>query len=456
MDKKVTIEQVMTSRRNFLQMAALTAAGLGLGLTPDMAWAGMDGPWSERPKSKAESINFVVWNFGKVYEKISDQFEKDWGVKIDRIIEPNVEPQVAKLTSMYAAGDTIDTFVAQLQNIGSYIDQGIAAPLNGLPGVEKYVEDFTPLCRDIGIRDGKIWGLPYLSIVWNFIYNDELLTKAGFAGKPFNSWEELVDQCLKAKKDGIAKYPLLWVAGPGFDTLPGTWFSQVANRGGRIFSTDFKPELGPGSIARETLRWWQETFTKHDIADPDSLNLKFMPATKVFNTGKHLYLGTLHNYYINIVNNPNLSPIAGKGRIHGHPGDGKSIAVTWYYMLSGATENREWACKLLQYLAGRTKDGEYVQAVNLAKEYMLMPGYKSVLKNREIRDVWSKRVDVDKMLDIFDRGVNYADVVPAIYEPWYPSWNDMMNVELTACLRNQISADVACDNMIANVKKAKY
>ncbi len=97
-----------------------------------------------------------------------------------------------------------------------------------------------------------------------------------------------------------------------------------------------------------------------------------------------------------------------------------------------------------------------MQAVNLAKEYMLMPGYKSVLKNREIRDVWSKRVDVDKMLDIFDRGVNYADVVPAIYEPWYPSWNDMMNVELTACLRNQISADVACDNMIANVKKAKY
>ena len=56
MDKKVTIEQVMTSRRNFLQMAALTAAGLGLGLTPDMAWAGMDGPWSERPKSKAEQI----------------------------------------------------------------------------------------------------------------------------------------------------------------------------------------------------------------------------------------------------------------------------------------------------------------------------------------------------------------------------------------------------------------
>jgi len=124
-------------------------------------------------------------------------------------------------------------------------------------------------------------------------------------------------------------------------------------------------------------------------------------------------------------------------------------------MISSATKNREWAWKLLQYLAGRTKDGEYAQAKNLAKEYMLAPGYKSVMASPEIREVWSKRVDVDKMLDIFNRAVNYADVVPAIYEPWYPRWNDMMNVELTACLRGELSADVACDNMIANVKKAK-
>jgi multiple sugar transport system substrate-binding protein len=331
----------------------------------------------------------------------------------------------------------------------------VAAPLDGLPGLDAYLKDMTPLAKSIITREGKTWGLPYLSIAWCFFYNDELLTKAGFGGKPFSSWEELVEQCLKAKKDGVSEYPLLWVAGAAFDPLPGTWISQVANRGGRLFAPDLTPELGPGSIARETLRFFQDTFLKHKIADPDSLTLKYVPAVKVFNTGKHIYTGAMHNYFINLVNDPSQSPIAGKAKILGMPGDGRSVAVTWYYMLSSATKNREWAWKMLQYLGGRTKDGEYVQAINLAKDAMLVPGYKSVLQNPSVRETWSKRVDVDKMLEIFDKSVSMADTVPAMHAPWYPKWNDMLNVELTACLRGQITPDVACDNMIANVKKAK-
>jgi hypothetical protein len=45
--------------------------------------------------------------------------------------------------------------------------------------------------------------------------------------------------------------------------------------------------------------------------------------------------------------------------------------------------------------------------------------------------------------------------VPTVSQKWYPRWSDAMNVELTACLQGKITADQACDNMVAAIGKAK-
>ena len=129
------------NRRQFLTTAAATA------LLPRTGFAQQAGPWSQRPSGNPGSVNFVVWQYGKIYEQIAKQFEDDWGVKVNQIIEPNVEPQVAKLTTMFAAGDTVDVSQSPMQYLAGYIDQGIAQPIDGLPGVEQYVRDFTPFTR---------------------------------------------------------------------------------------------------------------------------------------------------------------------------------------------------------------------------------------------------------------------------------------------------------------------
>ena len=365
-----------------------------------------------------------------------------------------MEPQVAKLTAMFAANEPVDVSQSPMQYLSSYIEQGIAQPIDGLPGVDQYIKDFTPFTRAIAQRDGKTWGLPYFSTVWTFMYNDELLGKAGFKDKPFKSYPELVEQAKKAKKDGVSKYPILWIGGQGFEQLPGTWFSMVANRGGVIFDKQLAPQLGAGSVARETLKWWATTF-KDELADPSSLNLRFIPAVKAFNAGQHVYLGTLHHYYVSLINDEKNSPIAGKGRVHGHPGDGKTIGYTMLYILSSTTKDKDWAWKLMQYLGGRTKDGQYTQANRLATDAMLGSGYQSVMESELLRKGWSKWGDVPTILAAWSRAQNFADVVPAVFQPWYPRFSDMMNVELTACLQGKITADQACDNMVAAVGKAK-
>jgi ABC-type glycerol-3-phosphate transport system substrate-binding protein len=355
---------------------------------------------------------------------------------------------------MYAAGDPVDVSLSPMQYLASYIDQGIAQPIDGLPGVDQYVKDFTPFTRAIAQRDGKTWGLPYFSTVWTFIYNAELLAKAGFKDKPFKSYPELIEQARKAKKDGVSKYPILWVAGVGFEQLPGTWFSLTANRGGVIFDKQQIPQLGAGSVARETLKWWQSTF-KEELADPTSFNVRFIPAVKAFNAGQHIYLGTLHHYYLSLVNDAAQSPIAGKGRMVGHPGDGKTIGYTMLYIMVSTTKNKDWAWKLLQYLGGKTKDGQYTQAQRLATDAMLGSGYQSVMESELLRTGWAKWGDVPAILGAWNKAANFSEIVPAVSQKWYPRWSDAMNVELTNCLQGKITADQACDHMVAAIAKAK-
>src|SRR5437870_987907 len=167
-------------RRRFVQGVAAVAAGAAL--SPRILGA-QGAPWAQRPPGNPQKLTFVVWQYGKIYEQIAKQFEDDWGIKLNQIIEPNVEPQVAKLTTMFGAGDEVDVSLSPIQYLASYIQQGIAVPIDGLPGVDQYIKDFTPFARAAAQRDGKTWGLPYFSTAWIFIYNDELLGKAGFKGK---------------------------------------------------------------------------------------------------------------------------------------------------------------------------------------------------------------------------------------------------------------------------------
>src|SRR5437764_7275083 len=121
------------------QLLASAVAAAGAGALPRAARA-QAGPWAQRPPGNPGSVTFVVWQYGKIYEQIARQFEDDWGVKVNQIIEPNVEPQVAKLTAMFAANEPVDVSQSPMQYRSSYIQQGIGEPIDGLAGVAQYLK----------------------------------------------------------------------------------------------------------------------------------------------------------------------------------------------------------------------------------------------------------------------------------------------------------------------------
>jgi multiple sugar transport system substrate-binding protein len=58
-------------------------------------------------------------------------------------------------------------------------------------------------------RNGKIYGMPWLMDVKYFMYNKDLLQKAGFTDPP-KTWEELVTQAKAVKDKGIVEFPITW------------------------------------------------------------------------------------------------------------------------------------------------------------------------------------------------------------------------------------------------------
>ncbi len=443
---KRTVKGSSLGRRELLGAGAAATLG-AIASTPRGASA-QTATWAARPAAKVDKLNFVVWTYGDIYTKISKKFQDDWGIPVDSTIS-SFNDHPAKLMTMYAGGEAIDVSQSSPFSFPNFISQGLVEPLDSFPGAADYVKDFTDSAKQVAMVDGKLMGLPYFSTVWVWNYYQDLLEKAKF--EPFKTYEEFMEQIRKAKKDKICDYPVQWVAGVGLEQLPGTWYQLTWNRGGVFFDKAGNHQLGAGSIARETLKWWVQTF-KEDLADPESLKVQFTTSAKAFSAGKNIYRGPNHHYGLNICNDPKQSPIAGKVKVMGSPGDGRTIGDTHVYFITSATRNKEWAWKLLQYLGGKTQDGQYSQANNLARDAMLGSGFNSVMNSAAVTEGWKPWGDPQKILEIWGKATYIGEMCNSLYKPWHFPWTDRLNIEVQKALTNQITADVCCDNLIAAIK----
>src|SRR5215203_889041 len=218
--------EAITRRDALLGLAAASGAGL---IRPGDAFAQAAQPWSMAPRSKVDKLNFVVWTYGDIYARIAKQFEADWGVKVESTIS-SFNDHPTKLATMFAGGEKIDVSQSSPFSFPNFIKEGMVEPLDGLAGAADYVKDYSGFTKEVAVVDGKLMGLPYFAAIWVWNYNEEMLQKAGIE-RPFSTYEEFIEHCIKAKKDGHSRYPVLWVAGVGLEQLPGTWYALTWNRG---------------------------------------------------------------------------------------------------------------------------------------------------------------------------------------------------------------------------------
>lgn len=219
-------------------------------------------------------------------------FEEDWGVNVEQMAEANIEPLYNKVNTMYAANKQVDVIKMLVSCLGEWVENGVLQPIGDLPSVAEYKQDMNNLCLQSVEWQGQTWSLPYYQSFFIAAYLEDHFEQGGISAPP-TSYDELVDQALKLKTDGVVEYPILWMGGPGNEHVNWEFYQLVHNWGGTVFDQDVQPTLGPGSKAREALDWWQKTFQEWQINAPESLELRFIPAVNAFWTGKYAYPGRL-------------------------------------------------------------------------------------------------------------------------------------------------------------------
>ncbi len=116
-------------------------------------------------------------------------------------------------------------------------------------------------------RNGKIYGMPWLMDVKYFMYNKDMLQKAGIAAPP-KTWEELVDQAKIIKQKGIAEFPVIW----SWNQKEGVvcdFAVLLFGNGGAFVDASGKPAFN-NDQGVQTLTWMKQTIDD-GLTNPSSV-----------------------------------------------------------------------------------------------------------------------------------------------------------------------------------------
>ena len=96
--------------------------------------------------------------------------------------------------------------------------------------------------HNMSLADGSLGGLPYYTGFNSFVCNQKHLDAAKI--EPPATWEEMLDQCRKLKKDKISEYPYISAWGRQWASLSWSLFSIWYSEGAKVFDAEFKPDFG--------------------------------------------------------------------------------------------------------------------------------------------------------------------------------------------------------------------
>ena len=117
-------------------------------------------------------------------------------------------------------------------------------------------------------RNGKIYGMPWLMDVKYFMYNKDMLQKAGITDPP-KTWEEMVDQAKIIKQKNIAEFPIIW----SWNQKEGVvcdFTALLFGNGGAFLDASGKPVFNDDKGV-QMLSWMKQTLDD-GLSNPSSVS----------------------------------------------------------------------------------------------------------------------------------------------------------------------------------------
>ncbi len=390
------------------------------------AWAALGFPAAAQNQP---TVGFTAWSAAvdQVRAHIT-AFEKSSGLKVRYESFPSAQIR-SSVVAQFAAGAPLDVVWMLDAWTPEFVQAGWIAPIDDIPELAKYTPETIPYCIDAMSYKGRQYGLSYYTDFMAFLYNRELLERAGF-DKPPSTWDELVEQSLAAKKKGVADFPLMLALSA--DTWLTEMFSTlVYSFGGRLVAPDGKALMAdPERGAVAALSFTTDAIHKHKIVSPGAVETNEINGLKAMGAGKHLF-ALLPRYRIRNLNDPAQAQTPNQIRVGMMPkggprGTGETCGWVRYFGMSADAKKdparRARAAKLIEWFGGKADQGYVFQKIlllDLGVPYCSTP-LDSDPEVKAFYDRWAGGYDT---IGRQSQLVVKKDVI----SPWFGEWSEANN-----------------------------
>ena len=201
-----------------------------------------------------------------------------------------------------------------------------------------------------------------------------MLKAAGFDGPP-KTYEEWTQQAKVIKSKGLSKAPMLWpVKHTGWG---GMWvlYAMAASRGGKVLDD----QLAVTPVAMESLKWWaglaagRGSPTQQHRAGPQRVGARLHERRP-----RHDALGELLRGRPVGQRQAEKSKVAGVARLGPTPDLRQTVGFARLYWVNGGSAHKAEAWRLVKFLGGVNKAGDYVTPKQWVAKGALTWGHRGV------------------------------------------------------------------------------
>jgi len=444
------------SRRSFLRTSL--AAGLAVGLagcgqaaepTPTAATKPADGSVPAPPPLK-----LVSWIFEP--QEVEANLKRFMEQNPDLSVEHSpIERQFynEKMVAQFTAQTSMDVVYVSDVDFAAWVEAGWLLPIDGLPGLEEVNRDVYPFNLQALKYGDKQYGLPFYGEIRALLYDDRALKAAGVDQPPV-TLEQLKNVALVAKRAGVAEHPIVMGLKNDPDGL-SEWWSMVFASGGSLFGDDLNPlypDQDPTGLA--ALEWLVQALHDWKIVDPRGLELDIPQARDAFSSGQGVFHFN-HRGALVRLNDPRLSKRAGQIRMTPFPGlaeAGKGpMGFTRLYGMSATARSRDAAWRLLYYLGGKDRTGQYYTAKNWYLKVGTGYAFAPLDNDPDIVKVNETWGDIKLMAE----QTKSARARQNIKAPWYNEWDRYTQQQIQEALLRKITPREALANSARKTEELK-
>jgi multiple sugar transport system substrate-binding protein len=417
-------------------------------LSGSMAAPALLGGFSGRTATAqaAGTVNFVGWSAAvdQVRAHIS-AFERATNIRVNYENFPWAQYRTALVTRLVGNAPIDVSWVSDAW-LPEFAEAGWLAEINDIPQLMRYNAEAAEYCTQSMIYRGKQYGLAYYGDHMSFMYNTELLQRAGIAAPP-TTWEEVVEQSQRIKQQGISEFPLL------LSLAADTWLIEFVTAltyafGGRMVDEQGNAAMADtGRGAVRAAQFLRDAIHQHRIVSPGAVETPEINGLRAIGSGAHAF-GIVPTYRIRALNDPSQAQAAGKIRIalmpKGGP-DGTNATCGWirfYGMTPGAKADRtrrERAVRFMEFFGGRDTSGTYSMQRLLLTDVGLPSCALPLAQDPAVQEFWERWAGGGA---IIAQQANLARKKDTI-SPWFGEWVETANQSWQAVCLGRAAPEAA-------------